>query len=134
MSNFSTLYPKQLQFQAADASVAVAGLTTAATIPVEGLEQIGIEILNDAGGSDLDALNVDFLFHPDATDWYTVATAGADYTTPVWPVLKASADPTGLTAGSSVGIVLDVRAAYQVRIQASSALNPTTLTVQGCGR
>ena len=130
---FAPRYPKQVQFSETAVAVLVAGLTTVITVPVEGLEEVGFLVTNADAADAFDAFQVQFQYYPDGA-YTAMASAGADFTTPTWPILKCSADPTTLAAAATSGMVVDVRGAYQMRIQASAAVNPSAATIQGCGR
>lgn len=131
--DYSTIEHNCLRFQETGVPVAVAGTTEVAVIGVQGFEQLGFVVSNWVTGGDLDAFAVQYLFHPDG-DYQTVASASGDYTTPNWPVLAASDDPTTLAGGSTAMIVLDVRGVYSVKITASANTTSTVVGLEGGGR
>ncbi len=60
-------------------------------------------------------------------DWFTVASASADYTVPNGPVLGASADLSTAAFGSTVyWIKLDVKGVHSVRIRAAGTASTVT--------
>lgn len=78
-------------------------------------------------GQNLDAFRISFKYHPDQA-YILVASAGVDYTTPNWPVLKASGDLTGLAAAATGSCILDTTGVVAMLVEASSA-NPAGSTV-----
>ncbi len=110
--------------------VAVAGTTSIGEISVLGLNQVVLRLANAAGGGALDALTIQYQYHPSG-DFVTMVSTAANYTTPNWPVIKASADLTTLAANGSGYVVLDVVGIYKVRILASANTDPATVTLEG---
>lgn len=79
------------------------------------------------GIADLSAFTVDFKVHP-SSDYFTIASAAADYTTPEGPVLGASGDLTIAADGATIyWLKLDIQGILQIRIQAAG----TSSTILG---
>lgn len=102
-------------------AVPVAAATTdeVASINVEGFSKVGVQLKN-VGAAALDALEVWGKIAPEATE-VPLLTVGADYTTPSYPCVKASASPITLAAGASAWMALDVSAFASLSIKASGA-------------
>ena len=101
------------------------------TVYPEGLmDRMTVAITETGAANALDAFTVAYMYHPSG-GWITVASAGADYTTPNDPVIKASGDLTALLTNTSGWAILDIRGAYGVRFAASGAVGNATLTIEG---
>lgn len=99
-------------------------------VPVEGFGIMGLSIIN----SSLVALD-DLHFEAKFSEFgqaITVAGAALDYTTPVFPVKKASGNLNVLAGGGVAFIIIDVSAFWSLAIVASSS-GPagSTLAVHG---
>ena len=73
------------------------------------------------GTASLTALTVELRVHPDG-DWFTIASAAADFTTPEGPILGASGDLTTAASGSTVHwLKMDVSGVVAVRVKAAGS-------------
>jgi len=115
-------------FQEEDVAVADAD-TEVISVPLTGQEQLCFRVAN-AGDEAITGLEISLTFYDDGE---SVVVASADeYTTPTWPVVRFSADPTALTAGAEAFGVIDVRGARSFVVSASAATDaPTVLTIEG---
>lgn len=109
------------------AAVAVASTDAVAVFNVENTKTLGIQVKN-TGAAALDAFELWGKVSPsaDAVKFSGVAT---DYTSPVYPVLKASASPVALAAGGNVWLFVNTEGLSEVQIRASSAVAATTLKI-----
>ena len=81
-------------------------------------------VVGTANLSDFDVL---FKAHPSG-DWVQMAGDAADYTTPNYPVLKASGDLNSAAAGATVHwLLMDIKGAFKVKVQAAG----TSSTIAG---
>jgi len=65
---------------------------------------------------------------------FTLASAGAAFTTPTAPIIRASGDLTALAANAAGYFILDVRGLSEVAVFAGCAgAGPTDVTVQFTG-
>ena len=101
--------------------IAVAGTTVLANINVEeGAEVLWTEVVNLDGANRLDVFNLRIKSHPDS-NWYTIASATADFTTAILlPLLYSSGDPTILAAASFMCFAVNVRGLSQIELIASA--------------
>lgn len=107
------------------AAVAAGSTDEIAAINVESYSKVGIQLRN-VGANPLDALEVWGKVAPEATEVQLLSVA-ADYTTPVYPCVKASASPITLAAGASAWMALDVSAFASIIVKASSGGGATSL-------
>lgn len=103
----------------------VTALAVFATIDVRQQENVCISFV--VGVANL----TDFLIEARATDgsgqWFTIATATGDFTTPVFPVLKASGDLNAAAFGATVHFVwLNCKALQTIRLSAQGAASTIT--------
>lgn len=99
-------------------------LEEVATIRVRDFERLWISFV--LGTASLTAFSVDFRVSEDA-DWFVIANAAADFTTPEGPVLGASGDLTTAAFGSTVHFLnLDVRGVESVRLRAAGTSSTIT--------
>lgn len=95
-----------------------------ATISCHGFKALWLEFA--IAVASLSAFTVEYRLTGSGT-WLPMASAGADYTTPVHPVLKASGNLVTAAAGQHF-LKLDIAGVHEVRIRAagtSSTLNGT---------
>lgn len=109
-------------------AVPATGNTEILNVPVAGRASLGICIKNVHATVAFDAFLIQYQYHP-AGDFVTVASAAADWTTPNWPVLGKTATPVTLAAAGEVGMVLDVRGVYAVKVLASGNAAESTATI-----
>ncbi|CAB4179969.1 hypothetical protein UFOVP1040_8 [uncultured Caudovirales phage] len=122
------------QLQAANAAVSVpaAGLTTLLDIDVRGIEMLTLRV--DPTVQALDQCVVSGKAHPDDASYFTIANAGAAFTSPSGFVVKASGDLTTQAAGSTGWVLLDVRGLSNVKLEASANVaGPATVTATAGG-
>ena len=94
-------------------------------IPTKEFERLWISFV--VGTAALSAFSVDFRVHPSG-DWFAIANAAGDFTTPEGPVLGASGDLTSAAQGATVHFLnLDVQAVESVRLRAAG----TSSTIAG---
>lgn len=95
-----------------------------ATIDVRGAERLFVTFV--VGTANLSDFLVEGRSHPDG-GLATLATATGDFTTPVFPVLKASGDLNAAASGSTVHfLVLDVRGLVSVKLSAAGTSSTVT--------
>lgn len=99
--------------------------------PPAGVELLGVSIRVADGSADLDQ----FELHGKIGDaQFNFADAQGDFTSPQWPIRRASGDLTALGAGEAGYFVLDVRGLSEIVLYAASAAFDTaggTLTASG---
>lgn len=99
--------------------------------PPAGVELLGVSIRVAAGSADLDQ----FELHGKIGDaQFNFADAQGEFTSPQWPIRRASGDLTALGAGEAGYLVLDVRGLSEIVLYAASAAFDTaggTLTASG---
>lgn len=76
--------------------------------------------------ANLSAFKVQYRLNGEAA-WLDMAVAGAAFTTPTFPVTRASGDLTAAAVGSGHWCRLDVTAIHQVRIRAAGTSSSVTL-------
>lgn len=92
------------------------------------LEVLWISFL--VGTANLSAFTVEYCLNDN--NYFTVASAAADYTTPEGPVLGASSDLTTAASGSTVHwLKLDVQGVEKVRIKAAGTSSTVTGSYKG---
>lgn len=112
-------------FQGAFSNTDVDTAETILEIQVRTIEELWIEFV--VGTANLSAFTVALKVREDG-NWFTVASAAGDYTTPEGPILGASGDLTVAASGATVHwLKLDVRGVDAVRLQAAG----TSSTVAG---
>jgi len=119
--------PRRLAFQAkTDAAVAIpaAGNTDIIELDVSQVARIALEIIN-AGAAAFDAFLVLGKVRPDS-NYVTLLSAAADYTSPAGIVVDASGDLTVLGAGATGWLILDALGFTKIKLQASSAAGGTS--------
>lgn len=122
---------RSVVFTNSTVAVAAAGNATLAQVQVDGCETLGFYLTNDGGGAvALDAFIIQFRYGPGGT-WQTVASAGADFTTPIHPVIGKTDDLTTLADAGVSHACIDVRGVYEIKILASAAAGGTTASIEG---
>lgn len=111
-------------------AVAVGTTDPIATFDTSTARTLGVEVKN-TGANALDALEVWGRFSPQG-NYFKLAYQATDFTTPVYPVSKASASPVTLASAASAWLVLDVAGFSDVQIRASAAVDVTTLEFHAC--
>ncbi len=113
-------------------TVAQTGNTALIEVDTSCIENLAVEaVVTD---QNLDAFVVQGKVHPEST-YVTLASATADYTTPKSPIIRASGDLTGITAGATGWFLMDVRPFYSVKVLASSGnVAGSTVTARAIGR
>lgn len=111
--------------------VAQATTDTVVDIDVASATTIGMEVKN-SGAAALDVFEIWGMFS-EAGSEQKLLSLSTDYTTPVYPCLRASASPTVLSAGSSVWVILDVKGLNRMLVKASGVA-ATTLEVHGSSK
>ena len=106
-------------------AVAVATTDEVLRISTSDATHVSFEIKN-TGANALDALEVWGKVNNVSNDQKLLFN-GTDFTTPVYPCIRASASPVALAAGTSVWMVIDATAFDSIGIRASSAVGTTTL-------
>ena len=112
---------RRLSFQAkTDAAIAIpaAGNTDIIELDVSQVARIALEIIN-AGANAFDTFIVQGKVRPDS-NYLTLLSAAADYTSPAGIVVDASGDLTVLGAGATGWLILDVLGFTKIRLQASA--------------
>lgn len=115
-------------------AVAVATTDTIADLTLSGALDVCIEIKN-TGANPLDA----FVILAQATDaavgaaspgnFVPILSVTGDYTTPKYPLQRATVDPTTLAAGASTMLFLKGAGISTLRLQASAGVGATTVEV-----
>jgi len=88
---------------------------------------LGLSLVN-SGANALDAFEVWGRFSP-AGPSVKLASVAGDFTTPVFPIVKASGSPLNLAAAATAWMFMDVSALAEVSLKASSAVGVTTLNI-----
>ena len=79
------------------------------------------------GVADLSAFTVEYKVDPNSTQYASIASVAADYTSPEGVVLGASSDLTIAAAGATVQfLMLDVRGVQAVRLKAAGTASTVT--------
>ena len=91
------------------AAVALASTDEIAYISTRGAKLLGVQLRN-VGANPLDAFQITGRVHEDAAD-LVLLSVGADFTTPVYPCVKASGSPVALAAAAHAWMILDVNPA-----------------------
>ncbi|MCZ2115208.1 MAG: hypothetical protein LC131_15470 [Anaerolineae bacterium] len=113
-------------------TVGQTGNTALIEVDTSCIENLAVEAV--VTGQNLDAFVVQGKVHPEST-YVTLASATADYTTPNSPIIRASGDLTGITAGATGWFLMDVRPFYSVKVLASSGnVAGSTVTARAIGR
>jgi hypothetical protein len=95
-----------------------------ATIRVSGHEVLWISFL--VGAAALTAFTVEFRLTA-ASDWFTVASVAADYTTPSRPILDASGSLVTAASGATVHWAeINVKGVHSVRLRAAGTSSTLT--------
>ena len=135
MAQETSQHPRQdFSVFAKNESVTVVQTGNTALIEVDTscIETLAVEAV--VTGQNLDAFVVQGKVHPEST-YVTLASATADYTTPKSPIIRASGDLTGITAGATGWFLMDVRPFYSVKVLASSGnVAGSTVTARAIGR
>ncbi len=135
MAQVTSSHPRQdFSVFAKNEAVAVVQTGNTALIEVDTscIENLAVEAV--VTGQNLDAFVVQGKVHPEST-YVTLASATADYTTPNSPIIRASGDLTGITAGATGWFLMDVRPFYSVKVLASSGnVAGSTVTARAIGR
>ena len=93
-------------------------IVTAIDIPVAGATTLVLQFVVTTAS--LTALDILFQCHP-GSGFGILPTATGDFTTPVFPVRRASGDLNAAAAGTTVHwLIMDVSGQHTVRIQASA--------------
>lgn len=98
----------------------VDSLETLVEIPVTEIEDLWFEFINSASGAVLTGFSIDFRLRS-AGNYFVIADATADFTTPEGPVLGCSGDLTQAAADNSTvhWCRLNVRGVEMVRLRAA---------------
>lgn len=113
------------------APVAVATTDTVLTVNTKNDKNFGLEVKN-VGANALDAFEVwGYMSDEPTAGAFLLLNADANFTTPVYPCVKASAGPVALAAGASVYMDLNVQAFTSIVFKASAAVGATTLNFHG---
>ena len=99
-------------------------LASVATIPCGNMDRLHVS-LETSNHSALDQFVIQIKPHASASFQNAYATSG-DFTTPAGILIGTSSDLTALAENSSGWFILDVRALYQVNLQAAQAAGATT--------
>lgn len=113
------------------AAVAVATTDVVATMGVREVQDVTISLKN-AGANALDALLITGRASQ-SLPFTTLLSVSGDYTTPKYPLQRATTDPTTLAAGASTVLFLKAAGLYEIQISASSAVGVTTLDIGAHG-
>jgi len=104
-------------------------LASVATIPTAQMARLHVS-LETSNDSDIDQFVIQIKPHKDS-NFETAFTTSADYNSPAGILIGTSSDLSNLSANSSGWFLMDVRAIYQVNIQAAQAAgSTTTLTIR----
>ncbi len=106
-------------------AVALATIDEVLRVQTSDATTVGIEVKN-SGANALDAFEVWGKVSEGSNDQLLLSLA-ANYTTPVYPCIRASASPVALAAGASVWMCIDATGFDSIGIRASSAVGATTL-------
>lgn len=98
-----------------------------ATINTESVRTMGLEVKN-VGANPLDLFSIFGKMTPTGNE-IALSALASDYTTPVYPVTKASASPVLLAASATVWLFMDVTGLAQVVLKASSSTGATSLEI-----
>lgn len=102
----------------------VSSLAEAAIIPCRGAEQVTVSFV--VGAANLTDFLIEGRAHRSA-GWIPLATAGGDFTTPVYPVRKASGDLNTAAAGATPHFfIMDVPGLTDIRLQAAGTSSTIT--------
>lgn len=112
------------------AGVNAAGNTVVAVFDVTALSRLSVEI--GLATQAFDAFGIDIKL-AGSENWLPIASAGADYTTPKAPLLRASGDLTALAAGAKGFFQMDTQGIAFVRYFASAAVDGAVVTTIACG-
>lgn len=102
-------------------------------IDVRDGQDVAIEVKN-AGATAFNAFAVqgmaaDSPNPANAGNFVTLLSASGDYTTPKYPLLRATTDPTALVGGASTLLFLKAAGLSKIRLQASVTAGSTTADV-----
>lgn len=125
--NTSSTPPRRLVSEAntsAAVSIPAAGNTTFLTVDVSQLARVAFEIKNE-GANAFDAFIVQGKV-TSGSNWMTLFSAAADFTSPAGLVVDASGDLTVLAAGATGWLVLDCLGFNGIRLQASANVSGAT--------
>lgn len=103
-----------------------------AVINVASAKVLGFEVKN-TGANALDLFDVYGKFTETGNE-VKLSTNAGDYTTPTYPILKASASPVTLAGGATAWFFMDVTGLCEVTLKASSAVGATTLELHGVAK
>lgn len=113
------------KFSSEDPATVSTSLTTVLEVFVSEGRTMGIQVVN--GATALNAFQVQMSFTPSGA-YQTILSAAGDYTTPAEPLLKASGNLTTLGISTTGWLMLNVRHAAKIRIQASVAAGSSDVT------
>lgn len=99
-------------------SVAATGNTTLLELSVINTSRLMLQVTPTTNA--LDAFIIQGRAHPDAV-YSTLASAAADYTTPNYPVLKASGDLASLAADAVGWAIINTEGLESIKVLASAA-------------
>lgn len=111
--------------------VALATTDAIAVIPVRDCQDVSISVKN-AGANAFDAFVVKGRAGPNLP-WTTLLSASGDYTTPKYPLMRATTDPTTLAGGADTALMLKAAGFYELQVLASSAVAATTADIAAHG-
>ena len=131
MAQTTSITPGKLVAENAAVSVAVAGTTELLDLLVEGINEVGIEIVVTV--NNLDAFQVHGKVSKDST-YQVLYSAAGDYTTPVGLIIGTSGDLTAQAAATTGWIFLDVSPLYGLKIMASAVTGAATVTARAIGK
>ena len=123
--------PKYVEVENLAVSVAVSGDTTLLEIPVEGINEVGIEVA--VSTNNLDAFKVLGKMHKNAA-YQTLYSASGDYTSPVGLVIGASGNLTAQAASTTGWLMLDVSPLCAVKITASAVTGAAAVDARAIGK
>lgn len=115
-------------------AVAVALGTTDEVLRVdtEHIRIMSLQVKN-VGANPLDVFEV-WGYVTETGDAISLLSVAGNFTTPIYPLLQASASPVALAAAEKVWMVLDVSAFALIVVKASSGTGATTVDFHGIGK
>jgi len=120
------------QINKVDAAVAVATIDEVLRVNVNSAKTLGLEVKN-SGLNPLDAFDV-YGKMSDSGAEFLLLTSAANFTTPVYPCIRASASPVTLASGATEWLFLDVSALSEIIFKASSSTGSTKLDFHGSNK
>jgi hypothetical protein len=129
MAQVTSKEPGRVIADNADVTVLAASNTVLLEVPVEDIDQLGVELTSVTQA--FDAFIFEGRMSPNGT-YQTIKSTG--WGTPAGLLLASSGDLAALAAGTRGFAVLDVRGLYSVRFQGSKAVADSAATIRAIGK